>query len=127
MQKKDNNLDADIYAGVIKWICVGIMFIQKAKKEAYIDGLVQDCSSSSALAMELLQFGTKSSISTCYNLRKLTIIRHCVMSLPDTQNMKYLLDLPEVRFNNEPKSLWSTTQNIYLCTLLDSFIVKVCV
>ena len=29
----------------------------------YIDGLVQDCSNSSALAMELLQSDTKSSIS----------------------------------------------------------------
>ena len=96
MQKKDNNVDADIYTGVIKWICVRIMFIHKAKKEAYIDGLVQDCSSSSALTMELLQSGTKPLISTCYNLGKLTTIRHCDMSFPDTQNMKYLLDLPEV-------------------------------
>ena len=31
----------------------------------YIDGLVQDCSNSSALAMELLQSYTKPSISDC--------------------------------------------------------------
>ena len=41
-------------------------------KNNYIDGLVQDCSNSSALAMELLQSCTKSSIyliSICLFLR----------------------------------------------------------
>ena len=36
-------------------------YIQDA--DSYIDGLVQDCSNSSALAMELLQSCTKPSIS----------------------------------------------------------------
>ena len=33
----------------------------------HFDGLVQDCSNSSALAMELLQYCTKPSIYTCVN------------------------------------------------------------
>ena len=36
--------------------------MQSQFTNAYIDGLVQDCSNSSALAMELLQFCTKPSI-----------------------------------------------------------------
>ena len=36
----------------------------------YIDGLVQDCSNSSALAMELLQSCTKPSIYTLITLDK---------------------------------------------------------
>ena len=35
--------------------------LQAAVRHAYIDGLVQDCSNSSALAMELLQSCTKPS------------------------------------------------------------------
>ena len=36
--------------------------------DVYIDGLVQDCSISSALALEILQFCTKPSI--CLNVLK---------------------------------------------------------
>ena len=36
-------------------------------RTVYFDGFVQNCSNSSALAMELLQFSTKPSIS-CHDL-----------------------------------------------------------
>ena len=45
-------------------------------KVSYIDGLAQDCSNSSALALELLQSCTKQSI---YNMHK--ILLHFVLIL----------------------------------------------
>ena len=40
-------------------------FHARSNRTLYIDGLVHDCSNSSALAMELLQFCTKPSIYYC--------------------------------------------------------------
>ena len=48
---------------------------QNSIQVTHIDGLVQDCSNSSALAMELLQSCTKSSIykSPCLNVQIVSI------------------------------------------------------
>ena len=43
-------------------ILYGILYKQFDGLEGYIEGLVQDCSNSSALEMELLQSCTKPSI-----------------------------------------------------------------
>ena len=51
-------------------------------KPWYIAGLVQDCDNSSALAMELLQSGTKPSIyEGCYTIQK--YISHVLLKYID--------------------------------------------
>ena len=64
----------------IDWCQLQIrFFIQSSKKKiTHIDGLVQDCSNSIALAMELLQFCTEQSIWTC---------QKCPISSPHEQGM----------------------------------------
>ena len=42
--------------------CISIIKLTEVKHETSVDGLVQDCSNSSALAKELLQSYTKPSI-----------------------------------------------------------------
>ena len=44
-----------VYGSTMKWTLLN---------ENHINGLVQDCSDSSVLAMELLQSGTKPSVSS---------------------------------------------------------------
>ena len=47
----------------------------------YVDGLVQDCSNSSVLAMELLQYCTKPLISWYNNLNSSKYIKHILCML----------------------------------------------
>ena len=54
------------------WKCIGGCLNEDAVK-LYIDGFVQNCSNSSALAMELLQSCTEPSIYTCIGINIMNI------------------------------------------------------
>ena len=59
----------------------------------YVDGLVQDCSISSALAMEILQSCTKLSISWVF-LRQVTFYKRTALVIPNLPLPRQLLEIP---------------------------------
>ena len=65
-----------------RWRCIyGCYFFLSWSWISHIDGLAQDCSNSSALAMELLQSCTKPSICNCHeSLQGITNIHQFVNS-----------------------------------------------